>query len=83
MAQVLAGAMRVRSLVAAAVAKADEQRINLFLSAASHGDTDTILQVLPMSLKVDTARRGYCYPESATRAVWRIVKDARHPHERS
>lgn len=43
--QVLAGAMRVRSLVAAAVAKADEQRINLFLSAASHGDSDTILQV--------------------------------------
>ena len=37
--------MRVRSLVAAAVAKADEQRTNLFLSAASHGDTDTVLQV--------------------------------------
>lgn len=44
-AQVLAGAMRVRSLVAAAVAKADEQRTNLFLSAASHGDSDTVLQV--------------------------------------
>lgn len=43
--QVLAGAMRVRSLVAAAVAKANEQRTNLFLSAASHGDSDTILQV--------------------------------------
>ena len=43
--QVLAGAMRIRALVAAAVAKSDEARINMFLSAASHGDTDTVLQV--------------------------------------
>ncbi len=43
--QVIAGAMRVRALVSSAVAKSDEQRTNQFLSAASHGDTDTVLQV--------------------------------------
>ncbi len=44
--QVLAGAMRIRILVASAVAKSDEQRTNLFLTACSSGDADTVLQAL-------------------------------------
>lgn len=53
--QVLSGAMRIRTLVASAVAKSDEQRTNVFLTATSNGDTDTVLQA-------SCSRRQYQQP---------------------
>lgn len=44
--QVLAGAMRVRTLVASAIAKSTEHRNNMFLTACSSADTDMVLQML-------------------------------------
>jgi hypothetical protein len=74
--QVLAGAMRVRSLVAAAVAKADEQRTNLFLSAASHGDSDTILQVRAAIRAPAAADSRHCCARSAAVVLTRWTPTA-------